>query len=68
MKLHRDFGITQKTAWHMAHRIRQSLGAPENPFVGPVEVDETWVGGKEHNKHEDKKQTRWARTSRQDSR
>ena len=56
MKLHRDLGITQKTAWHLAHRIRQSLGAPANPFVGPVEVDETWVGGKEHNKHEDKKQ------------
>ena len=56
MKLHRDLGITQKTAWHMAHRIRQSLGTPQPPFVGPVEVDETWVGGKDHNKHEDKKQ------------
>ena len=56
MKLHRDLGITQKTAWHMAHRIRQSLGVPASPFVGPVEVDETWIGGKEHNKHEDKKQ------------
>ena len=55
MKLHRDLGITQKTAWHMAHRIRQSLGTPENPFVGPVEVDETWIGGKEANKHESKK-------------
>ena len=50
MKLHRDLGITQKTAWYMAHRIRETLGTPENPFSGPVEVDETWVGGKEHNK------------------
>ena len=55
MKLHRDIGVTQKTAWFMAHRIRDSLGTPENPFSGPVEVDETWIGGKEHNKHEDKK-------------
>ena len=56
MKLHRDLGITQKTAWHMAHRIRQSLGTPETPFVGPVEVDETYIGGKEKNKHESRKQ------------
>ena len=55
MKLHRDLGITQKSAWHMAHRIRETLAVTGNKFVGPVEVDETYIGGKERNKHADKK-------------
>lgn len=49
MKLHRDLGVTQKTAWHLAHRIRKSLGRGEAPFSGPVEVDETYIGGKRKN-------------------
>lgn len=52
MKLHRDLSITQKSAWHLTHRLRMSLeveGMKE--FVGPVEVDETYIGGKERNKH-----------------
>ena len=46
MKLHRDLGITQKSAWHLAHRIRKAWESEQGLFGGPVEVDETYVGGK----------------------
>lgn len=46
MKLHRDLDITQKSAWHLAMRIRASLGETDGRFKGPVEVDETYVVGK----------------------
>jgi IS1 family transposase len=43
------------TAHSMCHKIRAALIAPEEKLGGIVEVDETYVGGKDHNKHWDKK-------------
>lgn len=59
MKLHRDLGLTQKTAWFMQQRIREAF-AHVGPRIlgglpGPMEVDETYMGGLEKNKHERKK-------------
>ena len=55
MKLHRDLGIRQATAWHMMQRIREAWDAGPGPFRGPVEADETFVGGLEKNKPAHKK-------------
>ena len=47
MRLHRDLGITQKAAWHLSHRIRRAFeDGGLAPFAGPVEIDETYVGGR----------------------
>lgn len=49
MKLHRDLNVTQKTAWHLMHRIRENWQDKIEQFTGPVEVDETYFGGKRRN-------------------
>jgi transposase-like protein len=61
-ELHRALGVTQKSAWFMLHRIRLAMktNAFGVPFKfggdgGPVEVDETFVGGKLKNMHKEKK-------------
>ena len=55
MKLHRDVAVTYKTAWHLAHRIRKAFPGVVEQFAGPVEADETAIGGVEKNKHGNKK-------------
>ena len=55
MKLHRDLKITQKSAWHLMHRLRKTYELGQPIFAGPVETDETFIGGVQKNKHADKK-------------
>lgn len=55
LQLSKELGITQKSAWFMLHRLREACGIEAVPMSGEVEVDETYIGGKESNKHASKK-------------
>ena len=57
LQLSRDIGVTQKTAWFILHRIRYAIRTKSfnKPLSGIIEADENLVGGKEKNRHKDKK-------------
>jgi len=55
MQLAKEIGITQKSAWFVLHRLREACGPDLKKLQGIIEIDETFVGGIEANKHENKK-------------
>jgi transposase-like protein len=49
-QIKRTVGVSYKTAWYLCHRIRAAMrDVCPDPLTGTVEMDETWVGGKEYN-------------------
>src|ERR1700730_4190703 len=55
VQLAKEIGITQKSAWFLLHRLREACGDDFKKLCGIIEIDETYIGGIEANKHEHKK-------------
>ena len=56
-EIHRDLGVTQKTAWFMLHRVRLAMqdDCKGGKLSGEIEIDETFIGGKARNMHKSAK-------------
>ena len=54
LQLSKEIGVTQKTAWFMLQRLREACGNDDFTLTGTIELDETYIGGLEKNKHASK--------------
>jgi transposase-like protein len=54
VELHTKLAISQKSAWFMLHRLREACRDKDSPLSGIVEIDETYVGGKQRNEAAEK--------------